>query len=77
MLTESSMAAAILGRFINLIPQTYSIFAQGGNIAEIKQQFNPFVLKYTMTIEGREPPIDRRLLIAAGILIAAIEGRQD
>ncbi len=77
MLTESSMAAAILSRFINLIPQTYSIFAQGRNIAEIKQEFNPFALKYAMTIDDREPPIDQRLLIAAGILIAAIEGRQD
>ncbi len=76
-LTESSLARAILSRFINLIPQTYVIVsADGRKIAEIRQHFNPFVLKYTMTIEEPEPPIDRRLLISAGILLAGIEQRQ-
>jgi len=76
-LIESSLARAILSRFINLIPQTYVIVsADGRKIAEIRQHFNPLVLKYTMTIEEPEPPIDRRLLISAGILLAGIEQRQ-
>ena len=41
----------------------------------IEQEFNPFILKYIMTINDN-PPIDRRLLISAGILLAGIEGRQ-
>ena len=76
-LTESSVVMAILSRIINLIPQTYLIIsAEGRTIAQIKQHFNPFVLKYTMTIIEPQPSIDKRLLIAAGILLAGIEGRQ-
>ena len=76
-LTESSVAMALLSRIINLIPQTYLIIsAEGRTIAQIKQHFNPFVLKYTMTIIEPQPSIDKRLLIAAGILLAGIEGRQ-
>ena len=75
-LTEESIAGALLSRFINLIPQTYVVVSSDGRkLAQIKQHFNPFVLKYSMTIEP-EPSIDRRLLIAAGILLAAIERRQ-
>ena len=76
-LTESSVAMALLSRIINLIPQTYLIIsAEGRTIAQIKQHFNPFVLKYSMTIIEPQPSIDKRLLIAAGILLAGIEGRQ-
>ncbi len=67
-----------MSRFVNLIPQTYVVVAADGRtIAEIKRHFNPFVLKYSMTIADADPPIDRRLLIAAGILLAAIEKRQE
>ncbi len=41
-----------------------------------KQHFNPFALKYTMTIIDERPSVDPRLLIAAGILLAGIERRQ-
>jgi uncharacterized protein YxjI len=75
-LTETSLIAALLSRFINLIPQTYVVSANNREVAEIKQHFNPFVLKYTMTIADEMPSIDPRLLIAAGILIVGIEGRQ-
>ena len=75
-LTES-VVGAVLSRFITLIPQDYSITGPDGRkVATMKQHFNPFVLKYTMTILAPEPPIDRRLLIAAGILLAGIERRQ-
>jgi uncharacterized protein YxjI len=76
-LKERSVLGAIASRFINLIPQTYVISsADGRTLAEIKQHFNPFVLKYSMTILEPEGPIDRRLLISSGILLAAIEQRQ-
>ena len=48
----------------------------GREVAEIKQHFNPFILKYSMTIPDTQDSIDRRLLISAGILLAALEGRQ-
>nr|QNO47452.1 hypothetical protein IILFPGFB_00024 [Methanosarcinales archaeon ANME-2c ERB4] len=73
---ESSMITALLSRFIGLIPQTYVVRANGQEVAEIKQHFNPFVLKYTMTISDVGFAIDPRLLIATGILLVGIEGRQ-
>lgn len=76
-LTESSILGALLSRFVKLVPQSYAaVAADGRTVAEIKQHFNPFVLKYTMTIGDADTAIDRRLLIAAGILLAAIEKRQ-
>ncbi|MFQ5846201.1 MAG: hypothetical protein ACE5IQ_00850 [Candidatus Methylomirabilales bacterium] len=76
-LTETSVVGALLTRFINVIPQNYVITsADRRKVAEVTQHFNPFVLKYSMTVLAPEPPIDRRLLIAAGILLAGIEGRQ-
>lgn len=76
-LAENNIIRALLSRYINLIPQKYNIVAAGGKkIVEIVQQFNPFVSKYDMTISDPEHLIDRRLLIAAGILLAGIESRQ-
>ena len=76
-LTEKSIMGAILSRFIDLVPQTYSVQSrEEQSLAIIKQHFNPFILKYTMTMLEPNPTIDRRLLIAAGILMAAIERRQ-
>lgn len=74
-LQEESVFSALLSRFINLVPQTYHINTKDGRIATIKQHFNPFILKYTWTI-APDSPIDPRLLIAAGVLLAGIEGRQ-
>ncbi|MFO7950853.1 MAG: hypothetical protein R6U36_10895 [Candidatus Fermentibacteraceae bacterium] len=76
-LQEKSLAGALLSRFIKVVPQKYVIQTmEGARVVSIKQHFNPFVLKYTMTIDDPMPPIDRRLLIAMGILLCAIEGRQ-
>ncbi len=75
-LTESSIFRALLSRLISIVPQTYDISENGRKIAEVKRHFNPFVLKYSMTIKPVEFSIDRRLLIAAGILLSGIEGRQ-
>ncbi len=76
-LTEKSMAGALASRFINLIPQKYSVeTADGTKVARINQKFNPFVLKYGLTIERPDSSLDRRLIVAAGVLLAGIEGRQ-
>ncbi len=76
-MAEHSMLGALMSRFIDLIPQTYNIVSIDGTYeAQIRQHFNPFVLKYTMTIVDSNPGIDRRLLLAAGILLAGIERRQ-
>lgn len=46
-------------------------------VARYTQNFNPFVRKLDVHIyPGIPERIDRRLLVAGGILLAAIEGRQ-
>jgi len=77
LMTEQSMMGAMASRFINLIPQRYRAVTTGGEeAATIKQHFNPLILKYTLSVPEADPLIDRRLLIAACILLCAIEGRQ-
>jgi len=76
---EDSWMLALLRRFLtNLIPQTFHGEIGGVRVFEFKQRFNPFVLKmglsFTPDFENR---LDRRMGIAAAILLSAIEGRQD
>jgi hypothetical protein len=76
-LKERSVMGALMSRWIKLIPQHYVVVTPDGReVAAINQRFNPFVLKYGVTIPEAQPAIDRRLLIAAGVLLAGIEGRQ-
>jgi uncharacterized protein YxjI len=77
-LFEDSMGLALLRRFLsNLIPQNYDITFGTNRVADLKQNFNPFSyqlnLDFSMDINK---VLDRRLGIAAGILLAAVEGRQ-
>ena len=77
-LFEDSMGLALIRRFLsNLVPQNYDITMGAERVADLKQNFNPFTyelnLDFSMDIDHR---LDRRLGIAAGILLAAIEGRQ-
>ncbi len=75
---EDSTTLALLRRFLsNLIPQRFVVASPDGRSqAELRQRFNPFL--YTLDVE-LEPgcPIDPRLVFAAAVLIAAIEGRQE
>ncbi len=74
---EDSALLALVRRFLtNLIPQKYHCTIGSGS-ATFKQNFNPFVMKinldYTPDLNGL---LDRRLGIAAAILLCAIEGKQ-
>jgi len=75
---EDSLLLALLRRFLtNLIPQSYSVTLQEKEAAEFKQNFNPFLLKLTLDFSPDPGAgLDRRLGIAAAILLCAIEGRQ-
>lgn len=67
---------ALLRRFLtNLVPQTFHLRAASGGTAELKQRFNPFVYNLEVTVP-HDIGLDRRLVFAAAILLAAIEGRQ-
>jgi hypothetical protein len=77
-LKEDSTLMALLRRFLsNLIPQRFHCEVNGTTVATYTQNFNPFVLKITVDFSGdRAGILDRRLGLAAGILLSAIEGRQ-
>lgn len=79
LIKEDSTVLALVRRFLcNLIPQKYHGQVAGRQVCLFKQNFNPFVLKinldYSMDTQGL---LDRRLGIAAAVLLCAIEGRQD
>ncbi|AIQ22995.1 hypothetical protein NYE25_30170 [Paenibacillus sp. FSL E2-8871] len=75
---EDSTAMAILRRFISIIPQKYNIEMNDTTIPTFKQNFNPFVTKIIADFsEDPKGMLDRRLGLAAGILLCAIEGKQD
>ncbi|GAB4570767.1 MAG: hypothetical protein Fur0017_18030 [Anaerolineales bacterium] len=77
-LFEDSMGLALLRRFLTgLIPQNYDLLFGETRVADYRQNFNPFTyqlnIDFSMDVARQ---LDRRLGIAAGILLAAIEGRQ-
>ncbi|MEK3867070.1 hypothetical protein MHH60_26720 [Paenibacillus sp. FSL H7-0716] len=75
---EDSTAMALLRRFIAIIPQKYNIEMDDATIPAFKQNFNPFVTKIMADFsEDRKGKLDRRLGLAAGILLCAVEGKQD
>jgi uncharacterized protein YxjI len=78
-LFEDSVGLAMLRRLLlgTLLPQNYDITMGETRVADLKQRFNPFRyeldLDFTMDASQR---LDRRLGIAAAILLAAVEGKQ-
>ena len=76
---EDSLAAALVRRFVAgwLLPQTFHLTVADTEVARFQQRFNPFVqqieLDFTYDPNGR---LDRRIGIAAAVLLSAIEGRQ-
>ena len=59
------------------LPQKYHAQVGGAEVATFQQNMNPFVKKLTLDF-SMDPPgrLDRRLGLAAGILLSAIEVRQ-
>ncbi|MEX0717521.1 MAG: hypothetical protein WD066_13090 [Planctomycetaceae bacterium] len=74
---EDSALMAMLRRFLsNLIPQKYHlIHGDGERYAAFDTHFNPFVHRMTVSVLP-QCPVDPLLVLAAGILLVAIEGRQ-
>ena len=75
---EDSTALALIRRhLINLIPQSYHAEVDGQRVGVYRQRFNPFILRLTMDFGAdTQQLLDRRLAIAAAVLLCAIEGRQ-
>jgi uncharacterized protein YxjI len=78
-LFEDSVGLALLRRLLlgSLLPQNYDITVGETRVADLKQRFNIFRyeldLDFSMDTTHR---LDRRLGIAAGILLATVEGKQ-
>jgi uncharacterized protein YxjI len=75
---EDSMLMALLRRFVtSLIPQTYHGDIGGTPVLTFKQNGNPFVTKLNLDFnEDTQGLLDRRLGVAAGVLLCAVEGKQ-
>ena len=79
-LFEDSVGLALLRRLLlgSWLPQNYDMTVGETRVADLKQNFNLFRyelnLDFSMDTTHR---IDRRVGIAAGILLAAVEGKQD
>jgi uncharacterized protein YxjI len=79
LIEEDSTGLAIVRRFLlNLIPQTFVGSAFGQPVFTFKQRFNPFVHRIELDFSvDTNNVLDRRLGIAAAVLLSAIEGRQN
>ena len=78
LIQEDSMMLALVRRFLtNLVPQSFDGTINGQKVCHFKQNFNPFVTKITLDFSmDMNKLLDRRLGIAAAILLCAIEGKQ-
>ena len=79
-LFEDSIPMALLRRLLlgSWLPQNYDMTVGETRVADLRQNFNLFRyelnLDFSMDTTHR---LDRRVGIAAGILLAAVEGKQD
>ena len=79
LLFEDSVGLALLRRFLlgSWLPQNYDITLGTDRVADVKQRFNLFAYQLGLDFSmDSARKLDRRLGIAAGILLAAIEGKQ-
>ena len=75
---EDSLVLALVRRFLTaLIPQTYTFELAGAQIGHAEQNWNIFVPRMAVDFTG-DPgrSLDRRLAVAAIVVLMAIEGRQ-
>jgi hypothetical protein len=75
------MTSALIRRFVEaaafLFPQKFHATVRGQTVCTFQQNFNPFVRKLVVdfSMDGN-CLFDRRLGIAAAVLLSAIEGRE-
>jgi len=79
---EDSLAKALVRRFIELaaviMPQTYTVTIGDREAAHMKQNFNPFIYKLQIDLRSdADMALDPRLAVCAGVLLAAVEGKED
>jgi uncharacterized protein YxjI len=80
LIREENAFLALLRKYLlgALIPQNFNVRIGGQTVATFNQHFNLFATKLTLDFSlDPQYQFDRRLGIAAGILLCAIEGKQD
>jgi len=83
-ISEDGLGMALIRRFVEggpvmqvLAPQAFHLEMDGQTLATYRQNRNPIISKVTVDFSGDpQRTLDRRLGLAAGILLAAVEGRQ-
>lgn len=80
-IVEDSMVLALIRRFVDMatlfMPQKYSVTVQGQDVATFTQTKNPLIMKINLDFSAdTQGQLDRRLGIAAGVLLSAIDGKQ-
>jgi len=79
LIQEESAFLALLRKYLlgALIPQSFNAQIGGRTVATFSQHFNLFATKLTLDFSADpQRQFDRRIGIAAGILLCAIEGKQ-
>jgi hypothetical protein len=79
LIQEESAFLALLRKYLlgALIPQTFNAQIGGRTVATFSQHFNLFATKLTLDFSADpQHQFDRRIGVAAGILLCAIEGKQ-
>src|SRR5262245_45428607 len=80
LIQEENAFLALLRKYLlgALIPQSFNVQIGGRTVATYSQHFNLFSTKLTLDFSADPQHLfDRRLGIAAGILLCAIEGKQE
>ena len=79
-LIEDSLKMGLLRRIaLGILPRTYHLKSHSGVVLEIKQSWNPWVLKYTAYCSNFtkfKAEVPERLLIGILTTVTVIEGRQ-
>ncbi len=77
-LREDSTSLALVRRFLpmgNLVPQHFILGDDENQYADMRTHFNPFIHRMTVSINA-DCPFPPLLVLAAAVLMVAIEGRQ-
>ena len=79
LIKEDGMLLALVRRILtNFVPQKYHVEMSGSTVGAFKQNFNPFVVKLNLDFsENTNNLLDKRLGLAAGVLLCAIEKKQN
>ncbi len=75
---EDRLLLALLRRWVTrLLPRSYDMQVDDALVGRFKQNFNPFTLKLRVDF-SLDPHhlLDKRLGLAAGVLLSAVDGRQ-